>query len=128
MASAALRLYRELVRRTRQLPRWGPRRGAELIRQRWFVWGGSEGGAGGGGARASRSYYRKHLKENFVAHQDETDAARVAEIMLKARQDADWILAKVPEAFSWSDSSWKQNEYATQFGVLCAMQYSTRNR
>ncbi len=40
------------------------------------------------------SYYRRHIKENFVAFSDE-DPERVEQLIVKARQDADWVVQKV---------------------------------
>ena len=62
---AALSLYRELLRKTRALP------------------------------RSSLSYYRNSLRSSFVNFNSEADPQRLQEIMERGRQDADWILEKV---------------------------------
>lgn len=66
---AALALYRELLRKTRALP------------------------------RSSLSYYRNSLRSAFVNFDSEQDPQRLQEIMERGRQDADWILKKVRRRF-----------------------------
>lgn len=63
--SVALALYRELLRKTRALP------------------------------RSSLGYYRNSLRSAFVNFNSEKDPQRLQEIMERGRQDADWILKKV---------------------------------
>ncbi|KAK9831791.1 hypothetical protein WJX74_009399 [Apatococcus lobatus] len=62
MNPAAVQLYRDLFRKTRQLP------------------------------RASWTYYRQHIRENFRSFDDEVDPSRLHEIIATARRDADWVL------------------------------------
>ena len=45
--------------------------------------------------RKSQSYYRLHIRENFLAHDDEVEPGRLKEIVEKAQKDADWVLQKV---------------------------------
>ena len=45
--------------------------------------------------RQARDYYKMHIRQNFIAHDDESDGERIAEIMSKARKDAKWIVDKV---------------------------------
>lgn len=44
--------------------------------------------------RESRTYYRNYIRQNFVAHSDETDGDRLALMLRKARDDAAWVLRK----------------------------------
>lgn len=41
-----------------------------------------------------------HIRENFLAHDDEADPERKAEIIDKAQKDADWVLQKVSKGLS----------------------------
>ena len=45
--------------------------------------------------RKSWDYYIRHLKENFINYDDELDPQRLQEIYRRARQDADYLTAKV---------------------------------
>ena len=45
--------------------------------------------------RKSQNYYKVHIRENYIAHNDETEPSRIAEIVDKAYKDADWIAQKV---------------------------------
>ena len=45
--------------------------------------------------RKSWDYYIRHLRENFVNHDDELDPQRLQEIYQRARTDADYLIAKV---------------------------------
>ena len=45
--------------------------------------------------RSSWDYYQRHLRENFIAHDDEVDPARLVVIFQRARQDADYLIDKV---------------------------------
>ena len=45
--------------------------------------------------RKSQDYYKVHIRENYIAHNDETEPSRIAEIVDKAYKDADWIAQKV---------------------------------
>lgn len=45
--------------------------------------------------RKSRSYYRVHIRQNYTAHDDETDPERIVEIIEKAERDAAWVVEKV---------------------------------
>jgi hypothetical protein len=45
--------------------------------------------------RRSRDYYRIHIRQNFIAHDDEQDEERLSEIVSKARKDAEWVVNKV---------------------------------
>jgi hypothetical protein len=64
MASPSVKLYRELLKKTKLLP----------IR--------------------SRDYYRTHIRQNYIAHDDEQDKERLAEIVSTARRDAEWVVSK----------------------------------
>ena len=45
--------------------------------------------------RRSWDYYRRHLKQNFVNHDDEVDPERLEQIFQTARSDADYLIEKV---------------------------------
>ncbi|KAK9848402.1 hypothetical protein WJX84_001680 [Apatococcus fuscideae] len=62
MNPAAVQLYRELFRKTRQLP------------------------------KASWDYYRQYIRENFRSFDDEVDQDRLKDIIASARKDAGWVL------------------------------------
>lgn len=36
-----------------------------------------------------------HIRQNFIAHDDEKDGERLSEIVRKARKDAEWVVNKV---------------------------------
>lgn len=59
-----LSLYRELLRKSKLLP------------------------------KTSWAYYGKYLRENFNAHIEEDDPERIKAIIVKAREDAKWVLEK----------------------------------
>lgn len=59
-----LALYRELLRKSRLLP------------------------------KSSWTYYGKYLRENFNAHSEEDDPVRIKAMITKAREDAKWVLEK----------------------------------
>ncbi|KAA6423448.1 hypothetical protein WJX82_006065 [Trebouxia sp. C0006] len=64
MTQAAVHLYRKLYRRTRELP------------------------------RPSWDYYRRHLRENFVSHSEESSNERLQTMFDRAVRDADWVVNK----------------------------------
>lgn len=64
MTQAAVHLYRKLFRRTRELP------------------------------RASWDYYRRHLRENFVSHSEESQSDRLQTMFARAERDAEWVVNK----------------------------------
>lgn len=45
--------------------------------------------------RASWDYYRRHLRENFVSHSEETQSDRLQIIFVRAERDAEWVVNKV---------------------------------
>ena len=45
--------------------------------------------------RKSQDYYKVHIRENYIAHNNETEPSRIAEIVDKSYKDADWIAQKV---------------------------------
>jgi hypothetical protein len=45
--------------------------------------------------RASQSYYRVYIRENFVTWSDEADPDKINALISKAQSDADFILHKV---------------------------------
>ena len=47
----------------------------------------------------TRSYYKVHIRENYIAHDDETDPQRIAEIVEKAKRDAAWVVEKVSRSY-----------------------------
>lgn len=44
--------------------------------------------------KAAQPYYQKYLRENFVAHSDETDPERLELMTQQSLKDADWVLKK----------------------------------
>ncbi|KAK9810627.1 hypothetical protein WJX73_005823 [Symbiochloris irregularis] len=60
----ALRFYRECLRKTSQLP------------------------------RKTQTYYRQLLRQNFIAHDDETETERIEQIITQGREAADWVMQK----------------------------------
>jgi len=63
--SPAATLFRELLRQTKQLP-------AE-----------------------AQAYYKRYIRQTFINFTDEQDPERVAQLVERARQDAQWVVAKV---------------------------------
>ena len=47
--------------------------------------------------RRSWDYYRRHLKQNFINHDDEVDPERLEQIFKTARKDAEYLIQKVGE-------------------------------
>ncbi|XP_062505286.1 LYR motif-containing protein 9-like [Corticium candelabrum] len=39
-------------------------------------------------------YYKHHVRQGFKSHEDEDDPERIEEIVMRSRQDAQWILNK----------------------------------
>jgi hypothetical protein len=43
---------------------------------------------------AAQSYYRNYVKQNFVAHLDETDPERISHMLSRSRRDIQWVMQK----------------------------------
>lgn len=48
-----------------------------------------------------QDYYKHHIRQGFKTHSDETDPSRVQQIILRALDDAEWVVKK----YSQQDSS-----------------------
>lgn len=48
--------------------------------------------------RPTRPYYHAHVRQGFIAFGDEADEDRLAQIEVRAAQDAAWVLKKVRES------------------------------
>ena len=48
-----------------------------------------------GCSKGTQTYYRHHIRQHFNGHREEDDQQRVASMIARARQDAEWVLRKV---------------------------------
>jgi len=44
--------------------------------------------------RHTQEYYQRFVRESFVNHEDDVSAERLAQIVQRAREDAQWVLKK----------------------------------
>lgn len=44
--------------------------------------------------RHTQEYYQRFVRESFVNHEDEVSAERLAQIVQRAGEDAEWVLKK----------------------------------
>lgn len=87
----AVQLYRELFRQTYRLPRYALQCCClHEVHSRHQT-----DASALGAARSSWEYYRRQLRQNFIAHNQEDEPDRIEQIMVQGREAADWVVQKV---------------------------------
>jgi len=68
-----------------------------------------------------------HIRQNFIAHDDEKDGERLSEIVRKAKKDAEWVVNKV-QAFHKSNKSNLPTRLCSRKELLLSFSYKIEKR